>query len=313
MSDTVNLVENGPNTKLRITQTYSICMGQLRKHADPFVCSVRSNIIRIGALNTKYTKIAKQKLQNLPFALGDRMGKCKPMEIYPINLDGTHGFLSSTLTMFYLNKCFKTLAHFRSVLLSLYLSVASVAVNSINSQTLKLKMESHWVLTAPYSLVEYKNNSFGATNLQAIQVKSTRYVDSIRSPLEWFFVLFCFVFLQKQMENKQNRHVNRKFLDTQKNVCFTCLWSSNIINHINRIQNRIFMILYQVLGYIYQNRANFFYVGYFLLDVSFLNTNSKWPFRRLLLWSDLNHLLGIKNQPNTLYWNSDLASIWCGI
>lgn len=95
------------------------------------------------------------------------------------------------------------------------------------------------------------------------------------------------------------------------------MWSSNIINHINMIQYRIFMILYWVLGYIYQNRANFFFVGYFLLDVSLLNTNlntdNKWPFRRLLLWSDLNHLLGIKNQPNALYWNSDLASIWCGI
>lgn len=70
--------------------------------------------------------------------------------------------------------------------------------------------------------------------------------------------------------------------------------------------------------YLYQNRENFFFVGYFLLDVSLLNTNlnntnKKWPFRRLLLWSDLNHLLGIKNQPIALYWNSDLASIWCGI
>lgn len=62
-------------------------------------------------------------------------------------------------------------------------------------------------------------------------------------------MIFCFIlllfFLQKQMENKQNR----KFLDLQKK-CLFYLWSSNVINHINMIQYRIFMIFYQVLGYI---------------------------------------------------------------
>lgn len=128
---------------------------------------VRSNIVRFGALNTKYRNF-KWKMQNsLDFQpVGDRMGKCSQRKfIWLICTVHSWIFIINSHNVLFGQNGSKWLATLSLRASRSSIRSASAVVYSINSQTFKLKMESHRVSMAPH-----QNNSSGATILHAMHL-----------------------------------------------------------------------------------------------------------------------------------------------